>query len=89
MTTVGFALENWPATTFGKVARWALAVLGVITATLTLLLAPMIGTGSWLMVLAGVALAANSVRAAHEPTVVRLTAVAANLVVIPLLARLG
>lgn len=89
MTATDFNLENWQSTTFGKAARISIAVLGVITATLTLTLASMIGNGSWVMVLGGVALAATSIRAAQRPDVLRLTVVAANLMVIPLLAQLG
>lgn len=89
MTTADFTFDNWPTTTFGKAARAAVAVLGVITAVLTLMLAPMVAGASWVMVLGGVSLAATSVRAAQEPTVVRLSVVAANLLLIPLLIRLG
>lgn len=90
MTTLVSALDDWHLTTFGKVARWTIAVLGVITAALTLMLASMMtGGASWILVLAGVALAATSTRAAKDPTLARLTTVAANLIVIPLLMRLG
>ncbi len=89
MTTLDFTLTNWEVTPLGKAARVALGVLGVITATLTLMLAAAMDTGTWMVVLAGVALAATSARAAREPSLARLTAVTANLIVIPLLMRLG
>lgn len=90
MTAIGSTLDNWHVTTFGKVARTTIAVLGVITATLTLMLASMMpGGSSWVLVLAGVALAATATRAARDPSLARLTTVAANLIVIPLLMRLG
>ncbi len=90
MTTADLAfLDDWASTTFGKTARAAIAVLGVITATLTLLLASMVSDGSWVLTLAGVALAATSVRAAILPNITRLAVVAANLLLIPLLASIG
>lgn len=73
----------------GRAARIAIAVFGVITATLTLMLAPMLEQASWVVVLAGVALAATSTRAARNPQLQRLTTATANLIVIPLLLRLG
>jgi hypothetical protein len=48
----------------------------------------MLTSGAWLFVLAGVALAATSVRAARFPTITRLGVVAANLVAIPLIAQI-
>lgn len=87
MTTSQLVLEDWATKPLGRAARIAIAVGGVITATLVLLLAAMVNDGSWLFVLAGVALAATSVRAARYPTLVRLTVVMANLIVIPLLAQ--
>lgn len=90
MTAITSALDNWHVTRFGKVARATIAVLGVITAALTLMLASMMtGGASWVLVLAGVALAATSTRAARDPSLARLSTVAANLIVIPLLMRLG
>lgn len=89
MTTFEFSIDNWTSTSIGKAARLAIAILGVVTATLTLMLAAVIGEGAWVMLLAGVALAATSVMAARDPSLARLTAVAANLIAIPLLMRLG
>lgn len=87
MTTSQLVLEDWATKPLGRAARIAIAVGGIITATLVLLLAAVVRDGSWLFVLAGVALAATSVRAARYPTVVRLAAVMANLIVIPTLAQ--
>ena len=89
MTAFEFTFTNWEVTPLGKVARAAIGVLGVITAALTLMLATAMDTGAWMTLLAGVALAATSARAAREPSLVRLTAVTANLILIPLLMRLG
>lgn len=90
MTTLVSALNDWHLTAFGKIARWTIAILGVATASLTLMLASMmVGGASWIVVLAGVSLAATSTRAARDPSLTRLTTVTANLIVIPLLMRLG
>jgi len=59
----------------------------MITGSLVLLMATMLSQGAWVFVLVGVALVATSVRAARYPTLVRLTAVAANLIAIPLIAQ--
>lgn len=89
MTAIESRLEPWTLTSLGKMTRFTIGLLGVITATLVLMIAAVIDGGSWLLILAGVALAANSARAAKYPSVTRLTTVAANLIVIPLLMRLG
>lgn len=89
MTALETTLTNWEVTSFGKIARAAIAVLGVVTATLTLMLSAVMDGGAWVTLLAGVALAATSARAAKEPSLSRLTAVTANLILIPLLMRLG
>lgn len=88
MTTSDIVLEDWATRPLGKAARVAIAVGGIITATLVLLMATLLPQGSWLFVLTGVALAATSVRAARFPTVLRLSAVAANLIVIPLITQI-
>ena len=88
MTTSELVLEPWATKPIGKAARIAIAVGGMITATLVLLLATMLTQGSWLFVLVGVALVATSVRAARYPTLVRLAVVAANLIAIPLIAQM-
>jgi hypothetical protein len=88
MTTSNPALDEWATQPLGKAARIAIAIGGMITATLVLLMATMLSDGTWLFVLAGVALAATSVRAAKVPTLLRLTAVSANLIAIPLIAQL-
>jgi len=87
MTTSDLVLESWATKPLGKAARISIAVGGMLTATLVLLMATMLSQGAWVFVLVGVALAATSVRAARYPTLVRLTAVAANLVAIPLIAQ--
>lgn len=89
MTTAESALEDWASTVFGKTARTAIAVLGLITASLTLMLTTMLDERSWLLVLAGVALAATATRAARRPSLLRLTSVTANVIMIPLLFGIG
>ena len=87
MTTSELVLESWATKPLGKAARVSIAVGGMITATLVLLMATMLTQGAWVFVLVGVALAATSVRAARYPTLMRLAVVAANLIAIPLIAR--
>lgn len=89
MTTADLVLSDWASTTAGKTARIGIVALGMITAVMALMLAPLVSQGSWLLVLAGVSLVATSVRAARLPTLVRLLGMTANLVLIPLLAQLG
>ena len=86
MTTSELALDRWATQPIGKAIRISIAVAGMTTAVLLLLTASMLSSGTWLLVLAGVALAATSARAARFPTVLRLSFVAANLVAIPLIA---
>ena len=88
MTTSNPALDEWATQPLGKAARVAIAVGGMITATLVLLMATMLRDGTWLFVLAGVALAATSVRAARVPNLTRLSVVSANLIIIPLIAQI-
>lgn len=87
MTTSELSLESWATAPLGKAARLSIAVGGMITATLVLLMATMLSQGTWLFVLVGVALAATSIRAARYPTLIRLSVVAANLIAIPLIAQ--
>ena len=87
MTTSQLVLDDWALKPTGKAARIAIAVGGMITATLVLMMATMLDQGTWLFVLVGVALVATSIRAARYPTLLRLGAVAANLVLIPLIAQ--
>lgn len=89
MTTADLLLSDWASTTAGKTARIAIAAVGMITAVMTLMLAPLVDQASWVLVLAGVSLVATSVRAARLPTLVRLMGLAVNLALIPLLAQLS
>lgn len=89
MSTANIAVGEWTVSTIGKGTRIAIACLGLISATLTLMLAPLASGASWLLVLAGVGLAATSVRAARHLSLLRLTTVAANLILILPLTQLG
>ena len=68
----------------GKAARIAIAIGGLLTATLVLMTASVVASGTWILVLLGVGLAALSIRAARVPSPVRLTLVALALIAIPL-----
>lgn len=84
MTSLSPALEAWASHPAGKATRVAIAVLGMATATLVLMTASLVATGSWALVLLGVAMAAASVRAALAPSTTRLLILAAIVVAIPL-----
>lgn len=85
MTTASPTVNAWASHPLGKVARGAIAVGGLMTATLVLMTASVVGNGSWAMVLIGVGLAALSVRAARVPSPLRLSLVALTLIAIPLI----
>jgi len=57
-----------------------LGVGGMILATIVLMTAAVVSTGSWALVLAGVALAACAVRAARMPTISRLVSLTAAVI---------
>lgn len=84
MTASTPALGAWATRPLGKVARVALAALGMVMGTLVLMAAAVAESGSWALVLLGVMLAAAAVRAGRAPTVSRLGALAAVSVAIPL-----
>lgn len=84
MTALNPAIQAWATRPAGKAVRIAIAALGMATATLILMTAALVTTGSWALVLLGVGLAATSVRAALTPTTPRLLTVAAILIAIPL-----
>jgi hypothetical protein len=84
MTTTSPALQAWAVTGVGKVARIAMAAIGMSVATMALTTSAAVDTGSWALVLLGVALAATSVRAAWTPSVSRLTALTVTMIAIPL-----
>jgi hypothetical protein len=87
-TTDAILLNEWASRPIGKAARIAIAVTGLITSTLVLLLATLGSDAAWVMVLSGVALAATSIRAASHPTMIRLITLAGAMVVIPIVGQI-
>lgn len=77
------SLDEWAAHPLGKAARVAVAVLGLMSAVLVLLVATMNAQAAWILVLLGVGLAATSVRAALRPSLISLTTLAAIMVAVP------
>lgn len=75
---------DWATHPAGRAVRAFIAGAGMVTATLVLMTATLVSSGSWVLVILGVGLAATSIRAARIPTVGRLATVAAALVAIPL-----
>ena len=82
------ALEGWATHPLGKAARIAIAVTGLATSALVLLLATLGSNAVWFMVLLGVALAATSIRAAMQPTFIRLTTLMAVMVAVPIVGQI-
>ena len=83
MTTANPAISAWASHPLGKAARAAIAVGGLLTATLVLMTASVVASGSWALVILGVGIAALSVRAARLPSPLRLTLVTLALLAIP------
>jgi hypothetical protein len=75
-------VDQWAAHPYGRVARIALAVLGLASAALLLLIATIYTEAAWSLVLLGATLAAMSVRAASKPTVIRLLSLGAVMIAI-------
>ncbi len=88
MTTANAFVEDWASHPIGKVTRALVAMIGLMLATLVLLLASMGTDGLWVFILLGVALAATSIRAALKPTVIRLTTLGAVMVAIPVIGQI-
>lgn len=86
MTASIATVGEWVNHPLGKMARIALAGLGLLTAMLSLLLALTLPNGT-LLVLLGAALAANSSRAAAFPSLGRLAVMTANIVAIVVVAQ--
>lgn len=84
MTASTPALQTWAKQPMGFAVRVAIAVTGMITATLVLMMSALIPEASWLMVVLGIGLAAASVRAARIPSASRLSTAAAILLAVPL-----
>jgi len=74
---------DWTVHPIGKVTRALIAVVGVIVATLVLLLASLGAANVWILIMVGLALAGTSIRAAMKPSAIRLASLAVVLVVVP------
>lgn len=72
----------------GRIARGAVAVLGSTFAVLVLMTAGLVESGSWALVVLGVALAASSVRAAQQLTMARIIALGVSIFAVPLAVQL-
>jgi hypothetical protein len=75
-------LDELAAHPFGKAARIAIAVLGLASAVLVLMVATIYTEAAWPLVLLGAALAATSVRAAAKPSLLRLASLGAVMIAI-------
>jgi hypothetical protein len=84
MTASTEQLQDWATSSIGRIARGAIAVTGLAFAVLVLMNAALVDSGSWALVILGVALAAASVRVAQSPNLSRIIALGATTVAIPL-----
>lgn len=82
MTSSTVTVGDWVDLWWGKAARATLFGLGMVAAVMSMLLGVAIGAAAWVPIVLGLALAANTARAATVPSVSRIAAMAANLVVI-------
>jgi hypothetical protein len=83
MTTANMFLNDWAAHPFGKALRVLIAAGGLITGTMIVLLSTIGVDSVWLVVLIGLTLGANAVRAALQPNLLRLSLVLATLLAVP------
>lgn len=84
MTTHTLFTQDWINHPVGKTLRVLIAVGGLITATLVVMLATL-GTNSvWFLLLLGLVLGITALRAALIPTTLRLAIVFAAMVAIPI-----
>lgn len=81
-TTVVFT-EDWANHPIGKTLRGLIAAGGLLTGTFVVLLATLGTNAVWFLVLLGLTLGASAVRAALQPTMVRLAIVFVAMVAIP------
>jgi hypothetical protein len=84
MTTNTLFREDWIGHPVGKALRVMIAAGGLITATLVVLLATLGTSSVWLLVGLGLTLAVVSVRAALQPTFLRMGIVLAAVIAIPI-----
>lgn len=82
------AIDAWASHPAGRAVRIFMGAAGMATATLVLMTASLVSSGSWALVVLGVGLAATSVRAAAVPSTPRLALLAATLVAIPIAIRI-
>lgn len=88
MTASTQTLDDWGARPLGKITRGAVAVLGSTFAVLVLMIAGLVESGSWALVVLGVALAATSIRAAQQLTLTRILVLGATILAIPLAVQI-
>jgi hypothetical protein len=75
-------IDEFAAHPLGKAARISLAVLGLFSSTLVLLVATIYTEAAWALVLLGATLAATSVRAATKPSLLRLVSLGSVMIAI-------
>jgi hypothetical protein len=86
--SVNAAIDEWSAHPLGKATRVAIGIVGLGSAILLLLIATLVESSAWALVISGVALAALTMRAVERPTLVRLSCLLALVVAAPYLAQI-
>ncbi len=87
MTTSNPVLQPWATQPLGKAARIAIAAGGLVLATLVLMTAAIVGSGSWALIALGVLIAPAAIRAARVPSTARLGVLAAAVLAVPFIIQ--
>jgi len=83
MTTTTTTNQGWANHGMGRVLRMLIGLGGMAAGTLMLLQATLMPQSSWALILLGVGLAATAVRAALDPTRVRLAIALSAIIAVP------
>ena len=84
MTTTTTTNQGWASRGMGRVLRMLIGIGGMAAGTLMLLQATLMPQSSWALILLGVGLAATAVRAALDPTRMRLAIALSAIIAVPL-----
>ncbi len=77
--------QGWASHGMGRVLRVLIGIGGMAAGTLMLLQATLMPQSSWALILLGVGLAATAVRAALDPTRMRLAIALSAIIAVPVI----
>ncbi|MFZ0625095.1 MAG: hypothetical protein WA726_03820 [Acidimicrobiia bacterium] len=86
--SVNAVIDEWSAHPLGRVTRIAIGLVGLGSAILLLLIATLVESSTWPLVIAGVGMAGLTVRAVERPTIVRLSTLLVFVLVAPYLTQI-